>query len=248
MDCLYISKYTIIRKLSTGGFSNVYLVKHDSSYFALKLMKTKNNYKKYFENEYCILKSLKHPFICNCIEFISIYYFKGIILNYIQGDELYYVLHRKGHLSYSETLQYGSCILSAIIYLHDLKIIYRDIKPENVIIHNNKAVMVDFGFAKSIYKFTNTYCGTYEYMAPEIKNRKPYSFSADMYSFGVLLYEMYTGEFPYMNKCHIQIPNELNECIFNLLSPNHLDRKTANALRWSYCFYNIDFDSLVQES
>ena len=239
MNCFPTQKYCIVKQLSSGGFSNVYLVHHQSENYALKVMKKNKSHEKYFENEFTILKSLSHPFICSCFEQTFIFQSQAIVLHFIDGIELYDLLS-KDVLSFTKIKIFSSCILSALIYLHDLSIIYRDLKPENVMICKNKAILIDFGFAKIIDTKTKTYCGTLEYMAPEIKNNQSYSFPVDMYAFGVLLYEMYTNQLPFTSSLHI--PCELSICISNLLSYNSFDRKTAIALRWSYFFASIDFD------
>lgn len=240
MGCFERQKYTIIKKISDGGFSNVFLAENSGNgCFAIKITKQQSNE---FKKEYDILYSINHPFICKCIELTQLYSRVALVLSFVDGVELYHILCQKQKLSYNETIFTSACILSALIYLHDLNIVYRDIKPENIIVNQNGyAILVDFGFAKKIKYTTKTYCGTHGYMAPEIQQYKPYTLSVDMYSFGVLLYELYTGFLPHNNLNIISNPHLLS-CISNLLSHNAHERKSALALRWSHIYNDLDFD------
>ena len=237
-------KYTLHKKIAEGGFSKVYYATQEDNVYALKIMK-KNHSSSSYENECVILSSLHHSCICKFVEDMEYYSRKAIVLEYIDGMELYEILYIKGSLSYLETLFIGACILSALIYLHDLQIIYRDIKPENIIINNKGyGILVDFGFAKKIQNTTSTFCGTIQYMAPEMKARKSYSFPVDMYAFGILLYEIYTQHFPFEKT--FKLPKEMSEIIQNLLLSEH-ERKTAFAVRWSNYFNDIDFEKLEKK-
>lgn len=247
MKCLETQlHYKKIKKISDGGFSNVYLVEKSLSHYALKLPK-KNMCKNInFEKEYDILVSLNHPLICKCVEFYRKYSIPHLVMEFIDGVELYNLLYKYNKFDYKITQFISSCVLSSLIYLHDKNIIYRDIKPENIIINQQGyAILVDFGFSKIMNNsFTYTYCGTHGYMAPEIVKRKGYTKSVDMYSFGVLIHELYTGYIPLQYQ-NLSIQNEsIYTCLQYLLTKSHNIRKSAHALRWMGFFNSIDFDLL----
>lgn len=251
MTCFERHKYNLYKKISCGGFSNVFVATYKHNEYAVKTLKSKNF--KMYKQECYILASLNHPFICRFIEDICINSKYAIVMDFIDGVELYDVIYKQNSLSYIDTRFIGACILSALIYLHDMCIIYRDIKPENIIINNDGyAILVDFGFAKKLQsKSTQTYCGTKEYMAPEIIAKKAYAYPVDMYAYGVLLYEMYTGTLPVKhndNSINFEnIPISLTFIIRNLLSYNSYERKSALAIRWSRVFFDIDFEKLEQK-
>jgi len=153
--------------------------------------------KRHFDNEIKLMKSLSH------INIIKLY---DVI--YKTKKEVYIVLEycNEGDLSnYIETKintfdnKYFYEILDALEYLYKKEILHRDIKPENILIHNNSIKITDFGFAKSFEKneLITTFCGSPLYMAPEIILNREYNYSSDIWSLGVVLYELLTKEHPY---------------------------------------------------
>mmetsp|Transcript_12874 Transcript_12874/g.24175 ORF Transcript_12874/g.24175 Transcript_12874/m.24175 type:complete len:152 (-) Transcript_12874:1311-1766(-) len=117
------------------------------------------------------MRQLHHPFI---LKMVSVHQDEKtimVLLNLVQGGELYSIMKKSKDsiLTKREAIFYASCILEALHYMHTQTIIYRDLKPENVLIDNDGyAVMVDFGFAKQIRGKTFTLCGTPWYIAPEV--------------------------------------------------------------------------------
>ena len=114
MKCLESSiHYTIIKKISEGGFSNVYLVKKSHTLYALKTPKKCKNIS--FQQEYNILVKLNHPFICKCFEFYFEYNIPHLIMEYIHGIELYHLLYKYKKFDFEITQFISSCILSSLI-------------------------------------------------------------------------------------------------------------------------------------
>lgn len=117
------------------------------------------------------------------------------------GGELWTLLRDRGHFDESTTRFYTSCVIEAFCYLHSRSIIYRDLKPENMLLDQFGYIkLTDFGFAKKLYppgRKTWTFCGTPEYVAPEVILNRGHDFSADYWSLGVLMFELLTGTPPF---------------------------------------------------
>ena len=123
-------------------------------------------------------------------------------MKFIRGGELFTHLKNFGRFKESQVKFFVNTIAIAIGYLHAKNIVYRDIKTENVLMGDDGYLcLTDFGIAKIVEggRMANTYCGTPEYMAPEIFNHKPYDFSVDWWSIGVLTYELIVGFTPFFN-------------------------------------------------
>jgi protein kinase A len=145
--------------------------------------------------------SANHPFILklystfsdsNCIYFL---------LELVQGGELFSIIHGSGGCLNSDFARfYAACITSGLAHLHDKKICYRDLKPENVLIDKEGyCKIVDFGFAKIVKDVTFTLCGTPEYLSPELVIGKGHHKGVDYWALGILIYEMLCGYSPFQD-------------------------------------------------
>jgi serine/threonine protein kinase len=153
-----------------------------------------------------ILFQSEHPFV-NSMDYVfqnelRIYFF----LKYVPGGNIYDNLY-KMHRFNEETVKFISAqIVLALGYLHSNGIVHRDLKPENVLMDEDGYVcLADFGLAKFLKEKTDqtySFCGTAEYLAPEILDMKGHGFSVDWWTLGILMYEMATGRPPFMNKSH----------------------------------------------
>uniref|UniRef100_A0A1I8F263 Protein kinase domain-containing protein n=1 Tax=Macrostomum lignano TaxID=282301 RepID=A0A1I8F263_9PLAT len=123
-----------------------------------------------------------------------------MLLECCLGGELWTVLRDKGHFDDSMTRFYMACVSEALSYLHRRGIVYRDLKPENLLLDSaGYCKLTDFGFAKRIGfgKKTWTFCGTPEYVPPEVILNKGHDLSADFWSLGILMFELLTGTPPF---------------------------------------------------
>jgi len=209
---------TILQTLGTGTFGRVRLAKSKSQerYFALKqLKKTEVVRLKQVEHvnaERELLADVNHPYVvrlfCSYQDATSLY----LLMEYVNGGELFYHLRKRGRFPLEWTQFYASEIVDAFGYLHSLDIIYRDLKPENLLLDSNGHIKItDFGFAKKVKPGDRTWtlCGTPEYLAPEVILRYGHGKAVDWWSLGILIFEMLAGYPPFVGQDPMEIYEEI---------------------------------------
>ncbi|OAG31883.1 serum/glucocorticoid-regulated kinase 2 [Nematocida displodere] len=198
---LGLEDFQFLRLIGKGTFGKVILVKHirTERLYACKIIKKTVSHDSIEKmvNEKNILSQIHSPFLIHLLASFQTEDKVFLILPYIEGGELFH--HLEEHKAFSEDVArfYFCELLLAVAYLHQNKIIYRDIKPENVLLDKTgHIVLCDFGMSTQSALAT-TYCGTPEYIAPEIIRNEAYDESVDYYTLGVLLYEMVCGSPPF---------------------------------------------------
>lgn len=123
-----------------------------------------------------------------------------MVLELALGGEIFSLLRDRGRFDENGSRFYTACVVSAFIHMHDLKIVYRDLKPENLLLDATGHVKIcDFGFAKQLDGgVTYTLCGTPEYLAPEIISNIGHGLPVDWWALGILIFELLTGDPPFM--------------------------------------------------
>lgn len=203
------NSFEILRTLGKGYFGRVFLVekKDDKKLYAIKVISKldiiKRNFFENLKNEKLILEKINNPFVVKmeyCFTSPSYVFFA---MQFKQGGELYHHLRKNTRFTEDTARFYASQILSGLEYLHSHNIMYRDMKPENILIdENGNACLADFGISKilDIHETTKSFVGTPEYVAPEIVLQKGHNKTVDIWCFGILLYEMVYGLPPFYNK------------------------------------------------
>ena len=210
-DRLYLQDNTVqlndliyYMKLGSGSYGNVSLVKSSKNkyFYAIKNISCKqilyNQLHQNLELERSILVKIDHPFIVKLVKTMKDKNYVYFLMDYIKGKELFDVIRDIGLLNKYQTQFYGASIMLAVQYLHERKFIYRDIKPENIMVLCNGYIkLIDFGTAKAINDRTKTIIGTPHYMAPEVILGEGYSFKVDFWSIGICMYEFMCGGVPF---------------------------------------------------
>ncbi|XP_065845118.1 cGMP-dependent protein kinase 1-like [Oscarella lobularis] len=197
----------VINTLGMGGFGRVELVtlQHDKTKsYALKCLKKKHivetRQQEHIYSEKAIMIQARCPFITRLYRTFRDAKYLYMLMEVCLGGELWTILRDRGQFDDPTSRFYVACVVEAFQFLHERGIIYRDLKPENLLLDADGYVkLVDFGFAKKIGfgRKTWTFCGTPEYVAPEIILNKGHDFSADYWSLGILMYELLTGSPPF---------------------------------------------------
>lgn len=206
-EAIDFSCFAIMEEIGSGSFGIVYKVTkiNDGKIFAMKSLSKatlqKQKQLKYAISECKIMKQLNHPFI------VPLYYafqtpkYLYLILELCPNGDLFDLLEKKGVLEETLARFYLAEVILALEYLHEAEIIYRDLKPANVLIDSEfHAKLADFGLAKEKVNKINpamTMAGSPAYLPPEIVAKKGATFASDIYGLGPLLYELLTGKTPY---------------------------------------------------
>ncbi|XP_055039072.1 ribosomal protein S6 kinase alpha-3 isoform X5 [Misgurnus anguillicaudatus] len=205
-------QFELRKVLGQGSFGKVFLVKKttgpdDGQLYAMKVLKkatlkVRDRVRTKMERD--ILVEVNHPFI---VKLHYAFQTEGklyLILDFLRGGDLFTRLSKEVMFTEEDVKFYLAELALALDHLHGLGIIYRDLKPENILLDEEGHIkLTDFGLSKESIDHENkaySFCGTVEYMAPEVVNRRGHTYSADWWSYGVLMFEMLTGTLPFQGK------------------------------------------------
>ncbi|NXE57052.1 KGP2 kinase, partial [Casuarius casuarius] len=230
----------VVTTLGVGGFGRVELVKvkNENVAFAMKCIKKKHvvdtKQQEHVYSEKKILEEICSPFIVKLYRTFKDSKYVYMLLEACLGGELWSLLRDRGSFDESTTKFCVGCVTEAFEYLHHIGIIYRDLKPENLILDAEGYIkLVDFGFAKKIGsgQKTWTFCGTPEYVAPEVILSKGHDFSVDFWSLGILVYELLTGSPPFSGADQMMTYNLILKGIEKLDFPKIITRRPEDLIR-----------------
>ena len=270
------SDFEAIQLLGKGSFGEVYLVetKATKELYAMKiLLKSKimgQNLVKYAMTERNVLSYIKHPFIVGLKYAFHTSSKLYLILDFCRGGSMSSQISREKRFSETRARIYLCEILLAIEELHKRDIIYRDLKPDNVVLdEEGHALLTDFGLSKEGVmdnQSAKSFCGSVAYLAPEMLRRQGHGKAVDWYLLGVLFYEMIVGFPPYFStnreqmfnniqKGKLKIPTSLSGdargLLKALLNRDPLkrlgSRRDADEVKEHPFFYGINWDSVLRK-
>ena len=209
-------RYQIIKTIGEGGMANVYLA-YDTILdrnVAVKVLRgdlaTDEKFVRRFQREALSASSLSHP---NIVEVYDVGEDNGsyfIVMEYIEGKHLKQLLKKRGNLTLTEVVDIMLQITDGMSAAHDSYIIHRDIKPQNIMILENGLIKItDFGIAMALNSTqltqTNSVMGSVHYLPPEQASGKGATIQSDVYSMGILMYELLTGQLPFRGDNAVEI-------------------------------------------
>ncbi|KAI5303707.1 camp-dependent protein kinase catalytic subunit, partial [Ascosphaera pollenicola] len=232
-----LNDFSLLRTLGTGSFGRVHLVqsRHNSRFYAIKVLKKEQVVKmkqiEHTNDERRMLQWVKHPFLVTLWGTFQDARNLYMVMDFVEGGELFSLLRKSQRFPNPVAKFYAAEVTLALEYLHNLDIIYRDLKPENLLLDRHGHLKItDFGFAKEVKDITWTLCGTPDYLAPEVVSSKGYNKSVDWWSLGILIFEMLCGFTPFWDggspmkiyenilRGHVKYPPYMNQDARDLLA------------------------------
>jgi serine/threonine protein kinase len=203
-----IGNYQIVSEIGRGGMAIVYKAFQTSlnRYVAIKVLppyfQHTAEFLDRFKREALAAAQMQHPNIVQIYETGEWNGYHYIVMEYVDGESLHTLMQKRGALDLTTTFNLIAQIGSALDYAHAQGIVHRDVKPSNILVdQRGRALLTDFGIAKAVEStrltHTGTSLGTPEYMAPEQAEGEPVDARTDLYSLGVILYQMLTGRIPF---------------------------------------------------
>nr|XP_044996744.1 ribosomal protein S6 kinase alpha-6 isoform X1 [Jaculus jaculus] len=270
------AQFELLKVLGQGSFGKVFLVRKKTGpdagqLYAMKVLKkaslkVRDRVRTKMERD--ILVEVNHPFI---VKLHYAFQTEGklyLILDFLRGGDVFTRLSKEVLFTEEDVKFYLAELALALDHLHRLGIVYRDLKPENILLDEIGHIkLTDFGLSKESVdqeKKAYSFCGTVEYMAPEVVNRRGHSQSADWWSYGVLMFEMLTGTLPFQGKDRNETMNmilkaklgmpqflsaeaqSLLRMLFKRNPANRLGSEGVEEIKKHLFFANIDWNKLYK--
>eukprot|EP00727_Mastigamoeba_balamuthi_P000115 m51a1_g1010 putative myosin light chain kinase (388) ;mRNA; f:597582-599415 len=219
-------RWTIRRSIGEGSHSVVYLAtdKATGESVAIKVINKKKESPqdiKALMREIAIMKKLAHPNIVRLHQVVLTKKTINIVMEHVDGGELFSKICFHGHMAEEDARVVFSQILSAVNYLHSRGVAHRDLKAQNILVSNSLEVkLVDFGLSvDSTVSWMKTMCGSPSYVAPEVFDCMPYTTQCDMWSLGVLLFAMLSGQLPFSSESQLELYQDITQGAYTFDSP-----------------------------
>ncbi|EAR85254.2 kinase domain protein (macronuclear) [Tetrahymena thermophila SB210] len=228
--------FYFVKKLGKGKHSEVFLAqdKKTGFLFAVKQIHKEDmismGMEEQFSNEIKIQMSLNHPNIIRLYGFYQDEYYFYLLMEYAPGGEIY--RYQKtlpdGRFTETEAAFYLYQLANALRYLHSRNVIHRDIKPENLLISNGVVKLADFGYSRVCdFKSTrSTFCGTLDYLSPQVVKGQEYNHDVDVWAFGVMCYEFLQGIAPFYEKSKDDTLDKIQSGKYSFIKPISEEAKT----------------------
>ena len=232
---LSLDQFEIVRTIGVGSFSHVELCFHlpTRKYCVLKVQSKQRiielNQTEHVQSEVKILRLVQHPTVVHLHGTFQDDKNVYMMLEFISGGEVFSHLRTMTCFDLDVTRFYAAEILLVFQNLHSHGVVYRDLKPENLVFSSDGHIkFIDFGFAKQIADRTYTLCGTPEYLAPEIIRGEGASFCSDWWAFGVLVYEFIVGQTPFVDENENRMYQKI--CRGSMFFPRSVDPVTKSLI------------------
>ncbi|XP_046383813.1 putative protein kinase C delta type homolog [Ischnura elegans] len=232
-----VSDFRFLKVLGKGTFGKVLLAELRRKYYAVKVLQKDvvledDDVECTLVERKVLALGTRHPLLCHLFCTFQTKSHLFFVMEYLNGGDLMFHIQQSGRFSQERSRFYAAEVVSGLRFLHRKGIIYRDLKLDNVLLdHEGHVRIADFGMCKlRIYldRSTDTFCGTPDYMAPEIIKGQLYNQSVDWWSFGVLLYEMLTGQSPFSGPDEDELSAAI--CHQQPLFPRYLTREAKDIL------------------
>ena len=264
---LTIKDFMMLKVLGKGAYGKVLLVtrkRHPNKQYAMKIVQKSQVYKDNMaisiRLEKDTLKNSNSPFVVKLHYSFQTPTKIYLVMDYLSGGDLFHLLRKKKRFSLQTAKFYLAEVILALEYLHqNLKLIYRDLKPENILISGEGHLKItDFGLAKSSEQTCLSFVGTPEYVAPEVIQNQEQTAAVDIWSCGVLMYEMIAGNSPFaagsknneeiqskILKEEVSFPSffteDTKDLIWNMMRKNPSERISLGEIKKHRFFSDIDW-------
>ncbi|RNF26246.1 rac serine-threonine kinase [Trypanosoma conorhini] len=264
--------FELLTVIGLGSFGRVMRVRHKATgkIYAMKILDkqqvVQHKLVSHTNAEKLILSEISHPFVVRLYYAFQTKRHLILVLEFLCGGELFFHLQRNKRFGEARARFYTAEIGMAVDYIHSKSVLYRDLKPENLVLdREGHVVLTDFGLAKREIADdarTHTFCGTPEYMAPELVRKSGHTTAVDWWSLGAFLYEMVNGLPPFYSTnvatmyemilhkplvCPAGFSPELKSLLGRLLEKDPLKRMTSGAEFRAHPFFKgLDFDKLLR--